>query len=908
MINLSKIKELLKANSYLLSLSAALFLLRSNIPYALYIFAVIQAIILIDIFKTRQFSEITPKFYQTTTSFKPYYLIAVFFLIGVIIKPYGMLVYKDIMNLIILISFIFIFSVKIDTIEQFNKFKSTFLKTFLLLFSAYLLISFLIDLINGDLYSFFFAIKGGYESFDRNMYSLNLWISIISLLYIIKNTDNKKSIIASNIFISLLLLLVLFSSSRRGIVIFSLFSISFIVYEVINFIKKNNYYKKLRILFSLYLLIFIGIIIFTLMPANYRTNFFDNTIDNKELKNEISRTTYRYYRLLKPNNNYKDCKILLWGSDKKNNNTNSKISYQELLKEANKNYQSKNYTTAIDLIQKATEKTDTFEYIFPLLPNDIQKLEFINKQNIKYLPEITKLPYQYTHFFSCLDIKNLFLQNYNKDSNYPFIFSFKTDTAFINLKLPALANSEYQLNFKLISKKDIFNSLLVKNKNLKTSRSINKSGDTTFFQFNIVVPDSKKASQNISLSFYKNKADSFALSNLSWKLVNTSNSENPETIYNKSLKELKKFKFEQNRSKWLWNSYFNAEKLTNTDKQKKYSKNEITKLINNILLKIKTQKYVASKITGKNNIDTIIYQATTSFSRARFNLPIIQNAQYLIEFNYQQHSKNKLVSYMKRLPEIHNVYFSYQMLSDTTLNLSYKQYKKTVKFRVDSINSATALFAFGFQNLKQNDTLIVSNIHLKILNIESDSILLSKAQYEYLKNWAKHKKEQIKKQKKVKQYTQETEQYKNKNYWQIDSSVYKTSFADRLELWLFGWQYFKSLPLSRKIFGDGFNYYKVYKLRFGKKYKYKGNYFPHNPIIAALLYSGIIGAIAYTYFLIMLFIYYYKYSKELGVFVLIFILIILYSFISGKTHFTIPYYVLFSIFPFLIQYIKKYDS
>jgi len=461
------------------------------------------------------------------------------------------------------------------------------------------------------------------------------------------------------------------------------------------------------------------------------------------------------------------------------------------------------------------------------------------------------------------------------------------------------------LNFKIKGENNPVDKLVIKNNTNSIINLVEKhfqQSDTITFNYKISVINNKNVSVKLSI-LLKNNVDSFALSDIKWKLLNTKNTDKPEIIYKKTKNELKKFKFEQNRSKPLWNYYFNAENLTSLKGQKKYSNLEITSLIDKCIANIKPAAYVSTKLEGKEkNQHKIIFQNSHVFSRARFDLPIIQNTIYQLEFDYINNNEIPLLSYFKRKPEIHNVQFEYEKLLDSTYNYSNNRFTKKIKFRVDSINSATALFAFGFKNLKQNDTITIKNFKFKLLEIKKDSVLLSEAQYNFLKNWAKRtdRKDELDLIKK------ETTSYENKEYWQIDSTIYESAAYDRIELLAFGWQYFKSLPIHKKVFGEGFEHLNIYSLKFRPKGSIENKgYSPHNPAMSALLYSGILGLIAYIFFLFQLFYFYIKYRKNLGIFLIIFLLIFSYIFFSSNGMFTDPVFIIFSLFPFLLNHIYK---
>jgi len=112
------------------------------------------------------------------------------------------------------------------------------------------------------------------------------------------------------------------------------------------------------------------------------------------------------------------------------------------------------------------------------------------------------------------------------------------------------------------------------------------------------------------------------------------------------------------------------------------------------------------------------------------------------------------------------------------------------------------------------------------------------------------------------------------------------------------WYY--DYSILKKIFGNGFVYLEKYGEKFynsPKRYDY-----PHNPILSALLYSGIIGVILYIYFLVIVFINYWKYRKYHMTFFIIYLISFFFIMFSGNSHFSLPVFNLFSLVPFLSKY------
>jgi hypothetical protein len=114
----------------------------------------------------------------------------------------------------------------------------------------------------------------------------------------------------------------------------------------------------------------------------------------------------------------------------------------------------------------------------------------------------------------------------------------------------------------------------------------------------------------------------------------------------------------------------------------------------------------------------------------------------------------------------------------------------------------------------------------------------------------------------------------------------------------YSWIIFNDYALFNKIFGGGFDYLEKY----GTKFEVTRYDYPHNPIISAFLYSGIIGGLFYIWFLIMVFYYYIKYRKFHMFFLICFLVTFFFSIVSADTHFSIPIFTIFCMIPFLTRY------
>lgn len=137
---------------------------------------------------------------------------------------------------------------------------------------------------------------------------------------------------------------------------------------------------------------------------------------------------------------------------------------------------------------------------------------------------------------------------------------------------------------------------------------------------------------------------------------------------------------------------------------------------------------------------------------------------------------------------------------------------------------------------------------------------------------------------------------------QLTDTVCFAKDIGRMGRWKYALQYFSGYSFSGKLLGNGFSYLSRFGAKFhGSSAKYG---YPHNPIISALLYSGILGAAIYVFFLIYTVVLYIRHFYALQYFFLLFLLTSSYIFISGNSHFSVPAFAFLSLFPWCYHGLK----
>jgi lipopolysaccharide/colanic/teichoic acid biosynthesis glycosyltransferase len=141
------------------------------------------------------------------------------------------------------------------------------------------------------------------------------------------------------------------------------------------------------------------------------------------------------------------------------------------------------------------------------------------------------------------------------------------------------------------------------------------------------------------------------------------------------------------------------------------------------------------------------------------------------------------------------------------------------------------------------------------------------------------------------------------NYFGFDQSALNddkikiNELAYQLKKWDFALQLFEDYSITEKIFGNGFGYL----TDFGEKYR-TGIDYPHNPVLSALLYSGILGAIFVLFFLFVSFYYSVLYFNKHPLFAMMLFVCTLFIFFSGNSIFSVPIFLFLFSLSFLVRH------
>ncbi|WP_419962191.1 O-antigen ligase family protein [Psychrobacillus sp. BM2] len=133
----------------------------------------------------------------------------------------------------------------------------------------------------------------------------------------------------------------------------------------------------------------------------------------------------------------------------------------------------------------------------------------------------------------------------------------------------------------------------------------------------------------------------------------------------------------------------------------------------------------------------------------------------------------------------------------------------------------------------------------------------------------------------------------------ISPSNATESFLPRTDRWGYSWELISNSNLFQMFFGRGFDYLHLYLVEFPSEAKED---YPHNPVLSALLYSGLIGMVVVIGLISFSFYNLIKYVKFLGVeFAIVYTTTFIFIMISGNSIFTYKLFLILSSFTILAR-------
>ena len=124
----------------------------------------------------------------------------------------------------------------------------------------------------------------------------------------------------------------------------------------------------------------------------------------------------------------------------------------------------------------------------------------------------------------------------------------------------------------------------------------------------------------------------------------------------------------------------------------------------------------------------------------------------------------------------------------------------------------------------------------------------------------------------------------------------------RGDRWKFGWALFEAAPTWQQFTGQGFSYVEKYAQRFQTPQRFRIPYdHPHNSLVAALLYSGLIGLGLYMALLTASTVLWLKLSKRLAALLQLLPISFAFAITTDFSFFTVPLFTVLVLLPFAAQ-------
>ncbi|HUS87739.1 MAG TPA: hypothetical protein VMW76_10915 [Bacteroidales bacterium] len=295
-----------------LALLPLLIMMRAAIPYLEYLFILLNAVYVPIVIRNIKNNYTSIKWYSFT-NFIPYLLVSITFIIAFLItSTKSFLINRELLVCLYFLYYIIIFKLSgldNDDIAYFTKTlkKLIIIITFIAAFLG--IIKLLFELLgvrmeilsSGDIYPFGSSLK-----IDHNFFALSLLIGMILFFdYITKSPLNKNS---KSLVIAIYTFGILFTSSRRGIVVLLILFIAIILQKLIKRTRNKAplfSFKMILQIFSSILILFL--ISFLFLKVRSKNNF--------EIRQKTAYLLYDYSSLLTDKTYVNSIYYLLWHSN-----------------------------------------------------------------------------------------------------------------------------------------------------------------------------------------------------------------------------------------------------------------------------------------------------------------------------------------------------------------------------------------------------------------------------------------------------------------------------------------------------------------------------------------------------------------------------------------------------------------
>jgi len=302
-----------KVEIFLLILSSLLFVFRTAIPFFKYPFIIVY-------FSFCMYSLVYYWAIIKSTLFKftRNYLLIIILTIVLLLtflwsyKPY-LVVFKDLVNIFILLSFYYFYQLIITTKKQFTLYLNILIQLNIL-FAC--IISF--NALFGNPFVFYLSVEDGIY-LDKNFALIPVFLGFISVLFKLVNAKSLFNKLGYNLLLIIFSIDISISGSRRGIFIFFVIILIILIIQIVAWIKKYYILQRLNSATRYYLISLLILSIFSYLFIYHA----DISIKNKSLelfgiedisgrKQEITAKIFSYATILNRDITYEELFKKLW--------------------------------------------------------------------------------------------------------------------------------------------------------------------------------------------------------------------------------------------------------------------------------------------------------------------------------------------------------------------------------------------------------------------------------------------------------------------------------------------------------------------------------------------------------------------------------------------------------------------
>lgn len=894
----------------LIALSIVALFLHGKVPFMLPLSVGLFLVLIIDILYISRlnFATLVSTFIDYIKKTWLYLLVVLIFFLATILHGHNeVILYKELLYSVYIwsiIGFLYVL-IKQNPVSE-NQFTVYFQKGYILLFLIVLI---------GIFFNFFkesislnnlFGIR-----IDYNYLAFSIITCFLIIIYRYNDLQAKKHIWVWLIYLIVLLIPGLLTGSRRGIFLWGFIHVFLLGYLFWLYYRKSLH-KLLLYYFAILFIIFISsTIVFYTGSAAFKSYLVERLFPTnyQQVKSQYSRKLCRYSSITNNDSlTFHDQYQKDWNPKPFQSNAwVNKIMFNKIHNRFINAYENKEYDEAFNHLIELRNFSSSAEQFLKILPKEYKPYltkEFVLSDSFPDAPYFYPIPYIDRNFYSINTLENIFpITSFKKEDQIKLSF-LKTDTdngeSSLLLYIALIPNSENVVHFNLRGIKDKkvdFNLKKYQGNSIPIDKIeiISDDIDNNFIKSTIKF---KIKSKNGGLGILRitpkiSFKDTLFVGNhihirkplLAKEIIPN------HPFFVKTYKRLQSEKYYRHDN--YFQNYLNQFKTLTQSK-----KDSLQYFVDSIhLFQPIFRPY--GRFSIKINTNQFKSPANNSFARAYSTVPCISNSENFIELIIKTQKKPTI--YIKAFPERTIFKLTNQIIKKDVIFLEKNFYRILFNYNVKESTSALGALVVGIRNADENDIFEVSDFKMSIKK-DSSIIDVTPYQYSFLEPYIKNT---------LQNKIFETEDVKINKYqdWKEQNEINKNRLMDsRFVLWRFASVYFKDYSLNEKLFGKGFEYLKVYHHVFDAEgVNSDGVNYPHNPVVSALLYSGILGAVVYIIFLIQVFYRYWRLRKRIMLFALLYLLAFAFTFFSGNSHFSVPAFLILSLIPYAYD-IKKVSN